>query len=479
MDDGRLEIRHFGFMSPWADQLSPEGSPNYCCSSSKYPDGGGSRCTDSEEAMELRGWSIDHDQGCTVDRPCVNSTTIWCFLENPPDAEEWAVPIWEECVPVHSTTTTTTTTIAPIKYKRIVSLYKPTTSDSYANSGPPGALVDGNHNDGVYTNHLGGSNAPGTCFHGGKWWQVDLEEEYDISMIVIHGRSDNCCDQSNNLEVRVGNIGDNLNDPVCKSGVNTHGKEVGLTCDTPLKGRYVTVTQKGWYTDLVLCEVSVYSTFTVDEAYRVPKVCAEEDGWCEDCFGEVSYGTRYLWSKKVPTAGRIKCNNNAFGDPAPGEPKICLCWPGIAANQKFKPAKTSLDRNKFTLYGSGICKGTDAEFNVLELAKSNPNYDWIAEPGWAVAAIAKSGNVNSIYECAEVCHEVDGCKFFSKNGPTCGAANFVGHDFSEGATDLAYHILDGAGDVSELDLDKQCCEKCSEHAECEFWVRSTGLYVKP
>jgi hypothetical protein len=51
--------------------------------------------------------------------------------------------------------------------------------------------------------------------------------------------------------------------------------------------------------------------------------CAKEDGFCK--FGgrkEVAYGTGNQWTIKFFANG-VKCNNDRFGDPAPGKAKSC------------------------------------------------------------------------------------------------------------------------------------------------------------
>jgi hypothetical protein len=100
------------------------------------------------------------------------------------------------------------------------------------------------------------------------------------------------------------------------------------------------------------------------------------------------------------------------------------------------------------------------------LGAAHPKYTFNVEADWGVYATGVSG----VDECANLCREIDECNYFSSNGPACGVAEYIGHDFSEGATTLGSFTITGKDD---LELDTKCCEKCSEDTDCTFWVRST------
>eukprot|EP00667_Euglena_gracilis_P006055 EG_transcript_6096 len=58
--------------------------------------------------------------------------------------------------------------------------------------------------------------------------------------------------------------------------------------------------------------------------------CADENGVC-GCSGLVQYGMSTAMTTPRAVSGQIACNNNQFGDPAPGKVKACYCLPASAS----------------------------------------------------------------------------------------------------------------------------------------------------
>ena len=55
--------------------------------------------------------------------------------------------------------------------------------------------------------------------------------------------------------------------------------------------------------------------------------CGTENGVCR-CTGQVRFGFADQWSEYTHVDGDISCSNHEFGDPAPGQGKICMCKAG-------------------------------------------------------------------------------------------------------------------------------------------------------
>lgn len=79
-----------------------------------------------------------------------------------------------------------------------VALFKPAKQNTTFEGGHANRAVDGNK-DGHW--HRG--SVSHTHRSDNPWWQVDLLEEYDISSITIHNRTDCCHDRLNNFTIRV------------------------------------------------------------------------------------------------------------------------------------------------------------------------------------------------------------------------------------------------------------------------------------
>ncbi|XP_053182865.1 fucolectin-like [Scomber japonicus] len=110
----------------------------------------------------------------------------------------------------------------------------------------------------------------GSCSHTKKqtnpWWRVDLLESYVVTSVVISKRRDCCPEQSNGVEIRIGNSlrNNGVANPVVAVIPNIPvGTIHTVTLTKHVEGRYVTVVLPGRNKWLVLCEVEVYG-------YRAP-----------------------------------------------------------------------------------------------------------------------------------------------------------------------------------------------------------------
>ncbi|XP_043101299.1 uncharacterized protein LOC122349353 [Puntigrus tetrazona] len=114
--------------------------------------------------------------------------------------------------------------------------------------------------------------APGPasfCTHTGldtnPWWRLDLLDIYYISTVIITNRADCCADRLNKVQIRIGNSLENNgnNNPICAVTTSVPlGASYSYSCPD-MEGRYVNIvgTAKNY---LTLCEVEVYSKFTVN-----------------------------------------------------------------------------------------------------------------------------------------------------------------------------------------------------------------------
>ncbi|XP_066434334.1 fucolectin-4-like [Eleutherodactylus coqui] len=100
----------------------------------------------------------------------------------------------------------------------------------------------------------------GSCTHTTKtpnpWWQVDLQQVYSISKVIITNRLDCCSDRLLGAQVRIGNSPDN-NNPVCGTVTSLASATLPFCCNG-MVGQYISVVIPGRSEYLTLCEVEVY-----------------------------------------------------------------------------------------------------------------------------------------------------------------------------------------------------------------------------
>ncbi|XP_070582240.1 uncharacterized protein [Ptychodera flava] len=94
------------------------------------------------------------------------------------------------------------------------------------------------------------------------WWTVDLGKRFNIYEVVITNREDCCPFRLKNAEIRVGNSENFEDNPVCGSliiGKMVKEKPIHVQCgcESPMKGRYVSVQIVDKKQMLTLCEVEV------------------------------------------------------------------------------------------------------------------------------------------------------------------------------------------------------------------------------
>ncbi|KAI5622260.1 hypothetical protein C0J50_18189, partial [Silurus asotus] len=118
----------------------------------------------------------------------------------------------------------------------------------------PYSVIDGSKETNLYSYHCSATNA-----QYNPWWRVDLLGIYNISNVIITGRSDCCTQEIIGAEIRIGSsiVNNGNNNPRCGviSSI-TSTTPVSYTCN--MLGRYVNVIIPNLYRHLVLCEVEVF-----------------------------------------------------------------------------------------------------------------------------------------------------------------------------------------------------------------------------
>jgi hypothetical protein len=144
----------------------------------------------------------------------------------------------------------------------IVSRNKPATQSSpygWTNQGTVIPISAGNANDGNYDTIWG--KTPGKyCSHTrldiNPWWQVDLQDQFNITQVKIWNRQDCCADRLLPLKIEVSTNGSS---PWVQcahvDGTGEAGKVYTIPCVA--RGRFVRITDEK-ITKLTLCEVDVY-----------------------------------------------------------------------------------------------------------------------------------------------------------------------------------------------------------------------------
>lgn len=147
------------------------------------------------------------------------------------------------------------------KDKANLALNRPATQIDTGYGGVASRAVDGN---------TAGSFGEESCTHTNKkddpWWKVDLQKTAEVSRVTVWNRSDCCGTRLEDFEVRVGEMEDIYQNPVCggtnKVDTETHQPKV-VNCEKK-QGRYVSVDLKGKNEWLTLCEVKVNGEWTED-----------------------------------------------------------------------------------------------------------------------------------------------------------------------------------------------------------------------
>jgi hypothetical protein len=105
-----------------------------------------------------------------------------------------------------------------------------------------------------------------------------------------------------------------------------HGK-AGISGDVFFGMNLVYKCNLGYSMDGTKSGDTMFSTSCKEDGSftdEVPQQCAAERQTCQ-CDGQVKYGYGNRWSEWKSASGSIQCNNGVFGDPAPGQGKICIC----------------------------------------------------------------------------------------------------------------------------------------------------------
>ncbi|XP_070550915.1 uncharacterized protein [Ptychodera flava] len=159
--------------------------------------------------------------------------------------------------------TTMIPTLPPCEYPADltnVALGKPASQSSIKKNkdGGPEKAVDGNKDSDLKK----GNSCTFTDREYQPRWEVDLEESFDIYEVIITNRQDCCTHRIKNAEIRVGDSENFEDNPVC--GMMVLGKmakeetiPIRCGCETPMRGRYVSIQLIDREKNLNLCEVEV------------------------------------------------------------------------------------------------------------------------------------------------------------------------------------------------------------------------------
>jgi len=61
------------------------------------------------------------------------------------------------------------------------------------------------------------------------------------------------------------------------------------------------------------------------------------------CYGDVRFGYGTVFTPWQPVTGNIRCDASTFGDPTPGQGKVCECQPTIDMLNMYSPSYSGLD----------------------------------------------------------------------------------------------------------------------------------------
>ncbi|XP_078000212.1 fucolectin-1-like isoform X2 [Glandiceps talaboti] len=115
--------------------------------------------------------------------------------------------------------------------------------------------------DGDTTSYLSDGSCSETHREEDPWWKVDLGQSKDIYEIVIYNEQDKAFRLKTSI-VRVGDNPDHSLNPQCGAQVlgrmtNENPVIVRCGCQSPMRGRYVSIQLKDKERPLSLCEVQV------------------------------------------------------------------------------------------------------------------------------------------------------------------------------------------------------------------------------
>ncbi|XP_070547869.1 fucolectin-1-like isoform X2 [Ptychodera flava] len=204
------------------------------------------------------GWGGITQKECE-DRECCFDSSIrdvpWCFsIPEPPEPK---TEMKTQPPPEVTTIPTTLACELPSGLKN-VAVGKEADQSSINKGAGADRAVDGNKNSDLKK----GKSCMWTKKEFEPWWKVDLGQEYSIYEVVITNRQDCCPFRIKNAVVRVGSNANVENNPVC--GHQVLGKRsrqetitVQCGCETPMRGRYVSIKLADKTQVLHVCEVEV------------------------------------------------------------------------------------------------------------------------------------------------------------------------------------------------------------------------------
>ncbi|XP_008429135.1 fucolectin-7-like isoform X1 [Poecilia reticulata] len=151
-------------------------------------------------------------------------------------------------------------------YQNVALRGKASQSSQYKGD-PWNAFVDASN---AIDGNLNADLTKGSCTHtdteNNPWWRVDLLDSYIVTQVVITNRGDCCAQQSNGLEVRIGNSlrqDGTANPLVATISSIAAGSSYTINFAERVEGQYVIIIAPGVSRVLHVCEVEVYG-------YRAP-----------------------------------------------------------------------------------------------------------------------------------------------------------------------------------------------------------------
>ncbi|XP_070531682.1 uncharacterized protein [Ptychodera flava] len=131
-------------------------------------------------------------------------------------------------------------------------------SDKPRKDGGAEKAVDGDRNGDL----LNGNSCTWSDKEYQPWWKVDLQETKDVYEVRIYNREDCCTHRIKNAQIRVGDSENFEDNPIC--GIMVLGKMskeqpivIRCGCETPMRGRYVSVQLIDKTQMLTICEFEV------------------------------------------------------------------------------------------------------------------------------------------------------------------------------------------------------------------------------
>jgi len=89
----------------------------------------------------------------------------------------------------------------------------------------------------------------------------------------------------------------------------------------------------------------IQRTYTCATEWSTPTANCSECTMSDQCtcYGDVRFGYGTVFTPWQPVTGNIRCDASTFGDPTPGQGKVCECQPTIDMLNMYSPSYSGLD----------------------------------------------------------------------------------------------------------------------------------------